>query len=358
MNFADILCCRKERLIKMSKPLYALIVDDSENDARLLLEELRHKGYAPVHERVQTAGELEAALKRSAWDVVISDYVMPQFSGPEALKLIRDKKNDIPFVVVSGTYGEEAAVGMMKAGANDYIVKNNLSRLVPAIEREMETAQSRRARARAEAAMQFLAAIVESTDDAIYGMTPEGIIVSWNEAAEHIFGYRADKIVGCSVSILYPVDLRDELETSMERVRRGERISPHETMRVHKEGRCIPVSMTISPVKDNGGKIIGASGIARDITKRKHEEEERAKLIQKLTDTLKEVKTLTGLLPICASCKRIRDDRGYWQQVETYISVHSDAIFTHGICPECLKKAKEGLEAKTEEAVEGATARE
>jgi PAS domain S-box-containing protein len=333
----------------MPKPLYVLIVEDSENDASLLLEELRQKGFSPIHERVQTAEEMDAALNRSAWDAVISDYVMPQFSGPAALKLMRDRKIDIPFIAVSGTYGEEAAVGMMKAGANDYIVKNNLSRLAPAIEREIEAAQSRRARTRGEAAQQFLAAIVESSNDAIYGKTTEGIIISWNEAAEKIFGYRADEIIGHSISLLYPIDLRDEMEDAMQKIRRGERVAAHETTRVHREGRYVPVSMTLSPIKDNEGKIIGASGIARDITKRKHEEEERAKLVQKLTETLKQVKTLSGLLPICASCKRIRDDQGYWQQVETYISRHSTAIFSHSICPECVKeynsKEKVAIEA-------------
>ncbi|HEU5396095.1 MAG TPA: PAS domain S-box protein [Verrucomicrobiae bacterium] len=330
----------------MSKPIYVLIVEDSENDTKLLLEELRQKGFSPIHERVQTAEDMEAALKRSAWDVIISDYVMPQFSGPAALKLMRDRTVDIPFIAVSGTYGEEAAVGMMKAGANDYIVKNNLSRLGPAIEREIEAAQSRRARARAERAQQFLAAIVESTDDAIYATTLDGIIVSWNDGAKGVFGYSAEEIIGHSVSLLYPIDLRDEMAQMQERLRRGERIGAYETIRVHREGRYVPVSMTISPIKDHDGKILGASAIARDITRRKHEEEERTKLLHRLADTLKQVKTLNGLLPICACCKRIRDDHGYWQQVETYISRHSDAVLSHSICPDCSREYQE--KGKTE----------
>jgi PAS domain S-box-containing protein len=327
----------------MIRLLHVLIVEDSENDLKLLVEELRRRGYEAVYERVQNAAELSSALNRHAWDVVLSDYVLPQFSGPDALKLLREKGLDVPFIVISGTYGEEAAVDMMKAGANDYIVKTNLSRLVPAIERELAVAQTRRARAHAEAAMQFLAAIVESTEDAIYGKALDGTIISWNKAAERIFGYTAEEIIGHSVSILYPIDRRDELIDIMERIKRGRRVGLYETVRLRKDGHFIPVSVTVSPVQDTGGRIVGGSAISRDITLRKSDEADRFKLIEELTESLKQVRTLSGLLPICASCKRIRDDQGYWQQVETYIAEHTNADFTHGICPDCLEKSKSGI---------------
>lgn len=318
--------------------LNVLIVEDSESDMTLLLEELHQKGYSTVVERVEDAKAFTAALERRTWDVVLSDYVLPQFSGPEALQLLRNKNKDMPFIVVSGTYGEEAAVGMMKAGANDYIVKGNLARLAPAIEREMEAAKSRRARASAEGAMRLLAAIVESTDDAICGEELNGTVATWNRAAERIFGYRADEVLGHSIALVFPFDRRAEWRDNLERVRRGEQVGRYETLRVRKDGVVIPVSVTVSPIQDSVGNIVGASSITRDISQRKEAEEERARLIEDLTEALKQVKTLTGLLPICASCKRIRDDKGYWQQVETYISSHSDAMFTHGICPDCLKQ--------------------
>lgn len=274
----------------MIRMLQVLVVEDSEADTMLLLEELRQHQYEPFHQRVQTADEFLAALGRRVWDVVISDYHMPEFSGPAALKLLHEKGLDIPFIVVSGTYGEDAAVDMMKAGADDFIVKENLSRLVPAIEREMEAAQTRRERAHAETARQFLAAIVESTDDAIYGKTPDGTIVSWNRGAEQIFGYCADEIIGRSVAVLYPVDRRDELIDLMEKIRRGESVVRYETVRRHKDGHEIPVSVTISPIKNGLSGIVGASVIARDITDRKRDEVERVKLIEELTEALAQVK--------------------------------------------------------------------
>ena len=327
----------------MERLLHVLLVEDSENDAALLLEELKGAGYEPMSERVQTAGELSTALSRHTWDVVLSDYVLPQFSGPEALKLVREKNSDIPFIMISGIYGEETAVEMMRAGANDYLTKKNLSRLAPAIERELEAAQTRKARSHAESMARYLAAIVESSDDAIYGMKLDGTVVSWNRAAERIYGFRAGEIIGRNVSILYPDERLDELIDTMERTKRGDHVGRSETGRVRKGGLQVPVSVTVSPMKNTEGKITGASVIARDITARKRQEQERIKLIGELTEALGRAKTLAGLFPICACCKRIRDDQGYWQQVEAYISEHSDAVFTHGICPECFKDAKEEM---------------
>ncbi len=130
----------------MPKPLHVLIVEDSEDDALLLLRELRHGGFEPVHERVETAGAMQAALHRRQWDIVVSDYLMPKFSGLAAIELVRNSGFDIPFIIVSGNIGEDIAVQAMKAGAHDYIIKGNLARFVPAVERELREAEVRRER--------------------------------------------------------------------------------------------------------------------------------------------------------------------------------------------------------------------
>ncbi len=134
----------------MSAELRVLVIEDSEQDTALLLRELRKGGYAPVCERVETPSAMRVALEKQTWDVIISDFIMPQFSGIEALKLLQDTGMDVPFIVVSGQIGEDTAVQAMKAGANDYIMKDNLRRLVPAIEREVRDAQIRRDRQRVE----------------------------------------------------------------------------------------------------------------------------------------------------------------------------------------------------------------
>jgi sigma-B regulation protein RsbU (phosphoserine phosphatase) len=311
------------------------MVEDSETDALLLLEELRRRKYSPVCQRVQTREEFLTALKSQAWDAIICDYLLPQFSGPEALGLFRAQGLDIPFIVVSGVFGEEKAVSMMKSGANDYILKSDLARLAPALDREIEAAQERRLRKRAEGAMQYLAAIVESSEDAIYGKDLDGVIVSWNPAAERLLGHSAGEIIGHSIVNLFPLSRRDELLDIVAGIRRGETIRIPDTERLHKNGHVIPMSITISPIRNAHGEVIGASSIARDLRPQKAAEQERRQLKLRLFDAANEVQTLSEMLPICASCKRIRDDQGYWEQVETYISKRSEIIFSHSLCPEC-----------------------
>ena len=131
-------------------PLRVLMVDDSEDDALLLFRELRCGGYAPSWERVDTAEALAAALAAGAWELVLCDYAMPRFSGPAALRLIRERAPDLPVIVVSGQVGEDYTVAAIKAGAQDYVMKSNLARLVPAIERALREAEMRRAHQRAQ----------------------------------------------------------------------------------------------------------------------------------------------------------------------------------------------------------------
>src|SRR5688572_8972749 len=127
----------------MKKQLRVLIVEDIEDDARLVLRELSRAGFEPQHTRVACRVDLLRALG-STWDVVLCDYSMPSFSGIEALAIVRESGFDLPFIIVSGTVGETRAVEIMRAGAHDYVFKNNLERLGVVIERELREAENRR----------------------------------------------------------------------------------------------------------------------------------------------------------------------------------------------------------------------
>ncbi|HTN43095.1 MAG TPA: EAL domain-containing protein [Nitrospiria bacterium] len=141
----------------MAIPLRVLIVEDSVNDTELLVRELRRGGYEPAYERVETPETMSAALDRQVWDIVFGDYSMPHFNGVAALKLLRERGLDLPFIFVSGTIGEDTAVASMKAGANDYVIKGNLKRLLPAVDRELKEAAVRREHRQAEETIRYLA---------------------------------------------------------------------------------------------------------------------------------------------------------------------------------------------------------
>ena len=128
----------------MALSLRLLIVEDSADDALLTVRELRRSGYEITFERVETAEAMAAALSSQTWDLIIADYTMPRFNGIAALELLKTTGMDIPFILISGTIGEELAVAAMKAGAHDYMMKGNIRRLVPSIERELRDAKVRR----------------------------------------------------------------------------------------------------------------------------------------------------------------------------------------------------------------------
>src|SRR5438034_3087615 len=155
----------------MRVPLRVLIAEDSEDDARLLLRELQQAGYQPTYERVDTPAAMATALDRHAWDLVIGDYSMPAFSGPAALALLRARDPDTPFIFVSGTIGEDVAVEAMKAGAQDFLTKGNLRRLIPAIQRELRDTEVRRERRRAQTALLERARLAELTSDVGMALT-------------------------------------------------------------------------------------------------------------------------------------------------------------------------------------------
>src|SRR5207244_1025381 len=131
---------------KSTIPLRVLLVEDSEDDAELILLELRASGYDPESTRVSSAGSLREALAMGEWDIVSCDYHLPGFSSMGALRLIQESNLDLPFLLVSGSVPEGEAVAAMKAGARDYLMKGNLARLAPAIERELHEAAERQAR--------------------------------------------------------------------------------------------------------------------------------------------------------------------------------------------------------------------
>src|ERR671912_1466350 len=278
----------------MGMPLKVLLVEDSEDDALLLMRMLRRGGYDPAWERVDTAAAMEAALDGHSWDLVISDHSMPAFSSSAALGLLRRKGFvDLPFIIVSGRIGEDAAVSAMKAGAQDYIMKDNLARLNSAIDRELRDAEVRRERRQAE---EKYRSIFENAVEGIFQTTVDGRFLTANPAMARMLGYESpEELLGAISNIgaqLY-VDPGRREEFYQLALRDGF-VSGFEVQMHRKDGDLVWVSANARAIYDYDGGISGYEGTVENITERKRAEEalrqireaERRRIARELHDVV------------------------------------------------------------------------
>ena len=258
--------------------LRVLLVEDSENDALLLLRELRRGGYEPSCERVSTPEEMERALREAeergeGWDVVVSDYYLPRFRAPDALALLRRLGYDTPFILVSSKIGEEAAVAMMRAGARDYVSKENLARLAPAIERELRETADRREHAKAAEELREsedrFRRLVEQAADAMLVYDLEGNFVDANRSACEALGYTREELLGMSMSDVEVGEAAGELGRLWEETSVG---GPRtlETLYRRRDGTTFPVEARVGVFERGGRPLVLA--LARDVTERKEAE--------------------------------------------------------------------------------------
>jgi PAS domain S-box-containing protein len=263
-----------------------LLVEDSIPDAFFNLRALEKGGLQVHSERVQTAAEMKRALENATWDFILSDHCLPGFDAVEALEIYKAKGLDIPFIVVSGLIGESQAVKIVKAGAHDYIMKDCLTQLVPAIKRELISADERMLHKRRRSSESFLASMVRDCDDAIIGETLDGHIVSWNSGAQRLYGYAASEIIGGPTTVLESEYRPMERPMILHCLKHGETVPQFETVHLRKNGSAVEVSLKISPVKEEEGKVIGVSMLAQDISPRRQEENDRLTLIRDLSAAL------------------------------------------------------------------------
>jgi PAS domain S-box-containing protein len=272
--FPDRPATEAERLKEKSRILWADDNADMRAYVRGLLGERFDVAAVP-----DGKAALDAA-RASKPDLILSDLMMPRLDG---FGLLRELRADpqlckIPVILLSARAGEEARIEGMEAGADDYLTKPFSAReLLALVESHLKMSRFRHetteAVRRADRNASLLATIVESSDDAIVSKNLEGIILSWNQGAERLFGYTADEVIGKSINILIPPDRIEEEPGILARLRRGERVDHFETIRVRKDGSRLNISLTISPLKDAQGLVVGASKIARDITERVRQEQ-------------------------------------------------------------------------------------
>ncbi|WP_372807283.1 PAS domain S-box protein [Pontiella sp.] len=261
-------------------PLNVLVLEDVPNDAELEIAELEQAGYTCRWKRVETREAFLAELEASGCDIVLSDFALPSFDGLSALKLLLERKKDIPFILVSGTLGEDAAIESLKAGATDYVLKDRLSRLGPVVRRALQEQADRQESRRAAEALreneEQLRMIFEAVDNIAFITTDlagtNTRILSFSAGAQNIFGYKPQEIIGQKMAVLHPTDVEKTIPEMQEALRQGRKGFDNETMMVRKSGELFPAMFTLHPRFDPAGELIGSVGVTLDITERKKAE--------------------------------------------------------------------------------------
>ncbi|HEY3318613.1 MAG TPA: SpoIIE family protein phosphatase [Coriobacteriia bacterium] len=256
----------------MGTPLRVLLVEDSEDDALLLLAELERGGFEPVSERVDNAQDMLDAVRNRSWDVVVSDYVMPSFGGLAALELLRQERSDTPFIIVSGQIGEDVAVEAMRAGADDYATKSNLQRLVPAIRRELRDAAVRRGRAAAEVALaeseERWRRIVETAMEGIWLLDADAKTTYVNRRMVDMLGYSAEEMLGKPEYAFADETAAADVQAAIA----GAAQNPERRWDVcfrHRDGHDVWALVSATARFDESGRVAGHLVMLSDITERK-----------------------------------------------------------------------------------------
>ncbi len=293
----------------MSAAIRVLMVEDSEDDALLTLRELRNAGYEVEHLRVGTDLALRSALEQRTWDLITIDYNLPQMTGLDALALVRAHNTDLPVIVVSGVIGEDTAVDCMRAGADDYVMKDNLKRLGPAAARELAEVEERRA---ARLQRERTARIIDAADTLVVGCDPEGLITTFNRKCEKVSGWSRDDVIGRMVSKLGPDgDWITSAIDACDASREFDRVTEFEHPLVDTEGRERIITWYPTPILDDDGTLVEVVAIGMDITVQLAAERQYRTLVDTMGDGLN-ITDLSGRITYAneALCDMLEYDLG------------------------------------------------
>jgi two-component system, cell cycle sensor histidine kinase and response regulator CckA len=277
----------------MSVELCVLVLEDNMLDAELALLTLDQAGYTCHWDCVDTREAFLRCLDEQTYDLVISDYNLPMFDGLTAVQLLRQRDPDLPFILVSGTLGEETAIESLKAGATDYVVKSHLARLPPVVARALRERDEQRQRREAEARYRDL---FENANDMIYTRDLHGYFTSVNGMGERLTGYRRDELLAMSLEQLFSPEYLHLRAEEVLRLQGEAALSVAEELEfIRKDGSRVVVEVSSRLIYQNG-RPTGVQGIARDVSERKRAEEERKHLEDQLLQAQKmeSIGTLAG----------------------------------------------------------------
>jgi PAS domain S-box-containing protein len=278
---------KKNTQSKISNPqsLRVLIIEDSEDDALLIIRDLKKGGYNPVYERVETAAAMKKALQEKQWDIILCDYKLPKFNAPSAIEVLKKANIDIPLIIVSGVIGEDVAIECMRLGAQDYIMKGNLSRLCPVIARELKEAEvknrQRQIESQREIALEALRqseekhrTILENIEDGYYETDLAGNFTFFNDSMCRIHGYSKEELMGMNNRQYEDKESLKKVFQAYNKVyKTGKPLKEFDRQITRKDGTKRHIEVSVSLIKDSSDKPIGFRGITRDITEHKKAEE-------------------------------------------------------------------------------------
>ncbi len=268
------------------KNLHVLVIEDSTDDSELILLELKRGGYSPSIQRVDTEKEMRSFLRRKKFDLITSDFRMPHFSALEAIKIWKENEPGIPFFVISGVINNEEAIALMKAGATDYILKNNLSRLGPAVERELVDAEVRKEKKRISkelaASQQLYRIITENMTDTVWIMDIKTQKITYlNPAANKSFGYSINELVKLTINNILTPESVNLLRLQMKNAAidgehdwESEHLRSFQLEYIRKNKTHFWSEDILDTIRDSNNQITHILGVGRDITLRKKQEEE------------------------------------------------------------------------------------
>jgi len=271
----------------MKKSIRLLIIEDSEDDAELLVRKVTKSGYKIKYTRVESEKEMKSALQQEAWDLIISDYSLPNFTGLSAINLINQLKIDIPFIIVSGAIGEDIAVEAMKAGAHDYIMKDNLARLSPAIERELREAKIRNERKQAISALreseQKYHTLFDQSPVGVFIVNKNLIITECNKRTTDIFLTPIEEIIGLDLKKINDKSLISLIKKAF----KGESSQQDIHYKATDGTDKIWLYCFVSPLRNSNNEVTDAMAVLEDITERKNAEQGIQKLNINLENRVK-----------------------------------------------------------------------
>ncbi len=294
----------------MKRPLRLLIIEDSENDAALAIRQLEKADYVLDYHRLEDLGELEVAIMEQEWDLIISDYQLPGFTGADAMEVCLNSGKDIPFILISGTVGEETAVGLMKLGVNDYLLKDNIVKLPAVVNREITEAQNRKAKREAEHQVEAAHEAVRQSEAkfrAIYDnmfqfiglMTPEGMLLEVNQAVLDLAGISHEDIVN---QLFWKAPWwrkseanRQQLKEAIAQAATGQFVR-YEVEITDKYDQQVIIDFSIRPIRDYKGQVTLLIPEGRDITATRRANQELQEAFEMLSSQNKRLMNFSYII--------------------------------------------------------------